>query len=268
MASKAVTRKPAAKAPAPEEKRKPSQEVVVPKGLQAMAEQDAGAGVSTKPEDTLVPIVRRLQSNSPQVNPQIKDKYIKGAVAGDIWLRDEQDPIIKGEDGFVFQPCGFYRDWVEWRPRKSGGGLAGRHDTLPPDAEEKVDPENGRMAYFRPNGNLVVDTRYHAGFIVINGDAFPYVIPMKSTDHTVSRQWTTAMGKRKLASGKIAPSWMYLYRFTTKSRTNAAGTWATWDIQEVGPITTEEEYTRGKDLHISITSGAKRGELDEPEQPQ
>lgn len=232
----------------------------VPAFLAERADVDAGKGLSTDREDNVVPMVRRLQALSPQVNKKGMD-YVKGAEPGDIWLKDVA--MIKGEVGFRFQPCAFWKDIVEWRPRDQGGGYVGRHDSVPDDANEEVDERTGRTIYTR-HGNELIDTRYHAGFVLLDdGRALPYVIPMKGTDHQVSRTWMTRMNAKRLKSGRTQPPWMSTYVIRTKDRTNPSGTWSTWDIVDSDEITTDEEYDRGLGLYEAFTAGTKRADVED-----
>ena len=98
-----------------------------------MTPEDAGAGLSTAAEDNLVPMMRILQTLSPQAKANNPD-YIPGAKPGDIWLRNSDYPPISGAEGILFQPCYFSQDYVEWIPRSAGGGLVARHAALPTEA--------------------------------------------------------------------------------------------------------------------------------------
>src|SRR5258708_4431967 len=59
-------------------------------------------GLSKDQADNLIPFIYVLQPLSPQVMKGDAAR-IEGAEAGDIWLRN--GPVIKGEDGMLFQPC-------------------------------------------------------------------------------------------------------------------------------------------------------------------
>lgn len=219
---------------------------------------DAGAGTSQAADDNIVPLVYILQAQSPQVNKRGME-FIEGAEAGSIWLRNARDPIVAGDEGIVFQPCHFHKDWVEWVPRASGGGFVGRYDNRPADAVEKPDPENPRRVRFvRPSGNECVRVRYHAGFVITpDGKALPYVIPMTGSGHTVSRQWSVMINANTFPNGAVHPAWAHYYRLKTKQRENAAGTWFTWDIQQYQDLTKDdaEAYARGKRLFDAFRSG-------------
>jgi hypothetical protein len=229
---------------------------VAPSFLGAAASADAGKGVSTDQADNLIPLIYVLQPLSPVCNKR-DPSYIEGAEPGALWLKNSANPIVDGETGFVFQPCFFSKDWVEWVPRDAGGGYAGRHATLPKEAKELRDPKNPqKVKYVMPNGNECIETRYHAGYVLTDNGPLPYVIPMSSTAHTASRGWMFMMNGKRLGGNKL-PSWACTYRLKTKQKSNAAGTWFTWDIIDEGYVPDQETYDAGKALFDAFNSGAK-----------
>jgi len=235
----------------------------VPAFLADKINEDAGKGVSNLADDNLVPLVYILQAQSPQCSKRSPD-YVEGAETGAIWLRNSGLPAVPGDEGILFQPCYFQKDWVEWIPRSAGGGFAGRHDERPAEAKEQaLDPQNPKkLSWVLPNGNTLSETRYHIGYVITpDGATFPYVIPMASSGHTVSRGWMFLMNSKQIGSHR-APSWAALYRLKTKERSNAAGTWSTWDITDAGWVKTAEEYARGAALHASFAAGEKQIQAD------
>ena len=206
-----------------------------PAELLARYRQDAGKGISTDPQDKLIPLIYLLQTNSPQVVEQ-SDRYVQGAVPGAFWLRNTPvDPIIYGDDGMEFMPCYAYKEWVEWgRPR--GTGLVDRHKYRPRDAVKKVVPTDDggtRNAWMLKNGNEVVETRYHIGYVLNHpsGRPLPYCIPLKGTGHTFSRMWTTVMDG--IQEGDcILPSWACSYRLTTRYRRQGTYAWFQIELAE------------------------------------
>lgn len=230
---------------------------IIPLFLAVKANEDAGKGTSTAQEDNIVPLIYVLQPLSPVCNKK-DPNHIEGAEPGSIWLRNASSPIQNGDEGILFQPCYFSKDWVEWVPRANGGGMVGRHKELPVEAVEKRDPQNpNRVKYILPNGNECIETRYHAGFVITENGPLPYVIPMTSTAHTCSRQWMVMMNSKQ-SNGKVMASWSALYRLRTKQRTNAAGSWYTWDISDAGFVSTLEDYERGKQLFTAFSGGDKQ----------
>lgn len=237
----------------------------LPEGLQGiagMAEDDAGSGTSQAAEDNIIPLIYILQNQSPQVLSN-KPDYIEGAGPGDIWLKNAPEPIAPGESGIIVQPVMFSKAIVEWVPRTRGGGFVAQHLDWPEDTVKSQHPETAKDIFKRAGSkNDLVETRYHG--VLING--IPFVIPMSSTAHTVSRGWMALMNQFRLPSGKVAPSWMRKYLLTTVLRTNAAGEWYTWKVEDLGWIngwgglTADDEYQRGKQLYLAMSSGEMKAE--------
>lgn len=229
----------------------------LPAHLQERMSEHSGMGVSTRAEDNLIPIITMIQKNSPQVEKR-DPKYIEGAEAGFIWMRGAEYPLINGEEGFLFQPCFFDQDWVEWIPRKSGGGFVGRHRAIPADViqvEEASDDGKMRKKWVRPSGNEVIETRYHVGRVFDGDDRHAYVIPLQSSGHTVSKQWMFEMNNKKLPNGEKAPSFAKVYRIRSKYRQNAAGSWYVLDPSDEGWVGTEEDYEAGLALNQAFDKG-------------
>jgi len=238
-------------------------------GAPAYIAKDQGQkrGLSQDQADNMVPLVYILQAQSPQCMKK-NPSYIPGAEAGSIWLRNApSDPVINGEEGMSFQPCFFSKDWVEWIPRDDGGGFVARHPTDPQhpnecpvkDAKRTEDERNpNRVLYTRPNGNEVIETRYHIGRVLKHGDVpLAYVIPLTSTGHSFSRQWMFDMNNQDVDC--FAKS----YRLKTRLRQNKQGEWYTW-TEEVEDWVSEEDYAAGKKLFNAFAKGIK--EIDVPEQ--
>lgn len=244
----------------------------LPAHLRTVLAEDAGKGLSTKREDNLIPLIYILQSQSPQVlarNP----KYIKGSSAGDIWLRNSLHPIVGGDEGFLWQQCYFSKDWVEWKPRDSGGGFMGRHVAPPSDAVRVEDPKNpNKVSFVRKNGNEVNEVRNHFGFVIggkfglseAPGLVMPYVITMQSSGHATSRAWMTYM-RQFVDGGQEMPSFSRYYHLKTAPRSNASGDWFGWEFEDAGYVGSAEEYMRGRALFESMQRGERTAEDYDPD---
>lgn len=236
---------------------------------------DPGGGLSKSADDNLVPLIYLLQPLSPQVLKG-DPAYIKGAEAGDMWLRNAEDPIVKSDIGMVFQPCHFWKDIVEWIPNR--GGFAGRHDIscLPnkslnkgwtgtlKDVQEITDDEdpNAWPKYIRKsNNNEVVETRYFAGYVYFDDKRIPlpFIIPLASTGHSFGKQWMFLMNSQTLPDGTPTDkSWTTLYRLTSKMKSNAKGSWFMYEVQKERGVKSLAEYERGLALNNAFASGEKK----------
>lgn len=247
--------------------------------LLARAKSEPGGGLSKDQADNLVPLIYLLQPLSPQVmkgDPQ----RIDGAEAGDIWCRNSEPPIIKGDtEGMLFQPCYFWKDIVEWIPDR--GGFVGRHDIecLPNvslnkgwtgtltdvrEVQDEDDP-NAFPRYVRSsNNNEVVETRYFAGYVYREGGLpQPFIIPLASTGHSFGKQWMFLQNAQVLPDGTPCDkSWVFLYRLKTAMKTNKKGSWYTYTVMKERMVKNLEEYERGSILNKAFVSGEKKPDDD------
>src|SRR4051812_7676312 len=84
--------------------------------------EDAGTGFeNVKKGDFALPFIKILQGLSPELE-RGNAKYIAGAQAGDI-VHSITNEVFSGETGIAIVAAAFDKKWIEWRPRKSGGGL-------------------------------------------------------------------------------------------------------------------------------------------------
>lgn len=198
----------------------------------------SGRGVSQDAHDNVIPMGRILQKMSQEVEKK-GQQYVPGAEVGDIYFKNLTPPIIKGSEGFLFQPVHYRWGFVEWLPRgKGGGGGAGfvafyDPQNKPKDTAMKPDPMNKeRLIEVRKNGNVIVETRYHSGFIISEEENQPpiaCVLPFSGSGHQVSKQWMGMMN-RKIVEGKKADSWWCYYRLKTVSKTKNNNTWDLFEV--------------------------------------
>lgn len=240
-----------------------------------------GRGVSTDAHDNVIPMGRILQKMSNEVEKKSAN-YIAGAEVGDIYFKNLSPPIIKGQEGFLFQPCDYKWGYVEWVPRGKGGGGGNGYvafyapDQKPKDTSMKPDPQNKeRMIEVRKNGNVIVETRYHSGYIIPEEKGLapiPCVLPMSGSGHSVSKNWMGMMN-RKIVDGQKADSWWAYYRLKTVSKTKGNNTWDMFEVTDAGPekngipttmwAPTEEDLARGEELFLALSSGTKTFDASE-----
>ena len=239
--------------------------------LLAKAAEHAGMGVSQAAEDNLIPLVRILQSNSPQIDRR-NPAYIEGAKPGDIMMRNTTTPIVDGDTGVRVVPVLWFKEWVEWVPREQGGGIAGRHPERPSNAFQKPHPENpDRMIWALPNGNELVETRN----VVVMVNGVPFNIPMTGTNHTAAKAWETLKNQQRVPSGLdadgkptgltsvLAPAWAYSYRLKTLYRSRSGNNWYSWQADMPEWHNDEALFDAALALYESFSRGEKTVEIDE-----
>ena len=237
-----------------------------------------GAGVSTDQADLLIPMLRILQALSPEVEKK-GTSYMPGAEPGMGLMKNAPNPLIDMDKGILFQPVYANKAVVEWIPRQSGGGggggFVGTYSEMPKSAKQVPDQNiPKRMITINgETGNLLVETRYHGGFIIDESGKnppMPAVIPFSSTGHTVAKGWNFLMSQKAL-NGKRADAWAVYYRIKTKLKTRGTQSWYIFDITDAGAqdksghadtlwVPTVEDYNRGKALYDSLASGKMKFE--------
>lgn len=238
----------------------------------AMAQADAGKGVSTLSSDNIIPLIYILQAQSPQALAQKQECVKPGldgnktAVAGNIWFRGTKD-LVDGEgEGLLVQLCHMRVVHVEWGPER-GDGLFGRHDERPKEAIRHVDPKNPKkVTWVMPGtGNVIVESREHAVLVHReNGNLEPYVVPMSGSNHTAAKQWMTNIGRKTIpgTDGVRAPLFGFMWRMKTIPKTNDQGDWFGWMIEDEDTFCPDPAaYKMARQLHLDFEAGSKQADL-------
>lgn len=222
----------------------------------------AGAGMETvTAKDILIPRLAILQGLSPQLVPN-KPEYNEEAKLGQIY--DIGLGEIIGKE-MLFLPIAYRKEWLEWAPRATGGGLVRIHPS--PDILADCKPnEKGKGAYL-PNGNLIAETAQFYGLNMNKAGRLSF-LPMASTQLKKARQWLTMSTSEKLlnsAGVEFTPPLFYrAYVLTTIGETNNEGDWVGWKIDR-GPTLPEIEggmklYDKLLEYSSQISAGAMRGD--------
>lgn len=233
-----------------------SQEML-PAGLESELEGLTNLGYSEKAEDSLIPIMVILHDNSAEVKPR-HERYIDGAMAGHLIIRALNMVIDPEKSPVIVQPAAFQHMWVQWQGEPGEGVVTGQYpyDDRPEDAVEKEDDtgERTRTYWQMPNGDRLVDTRYHYAFLLVRNSWMPIVIAMGGTNHTPSRGWTNLMKTFKLPNGQQAPAWFRFYRFTTKFQSRGTQSWFIYEIKDQGWVADASLRAAGRRLMESVVS--------------
>jgi hypothetical protein len=246
-----------------------------------MMAEYAGQGISSNPRDFLISMVYILQPLSPQV---LRDnqQYMEGAEPGYIWLKNSLEDPLQGD--VWFQPCHHYRKWVEWVPRKQGGGFVASYDhpglDKPPaalNAKEYRDPENPKVLRWKmANGNDLIDTQYYVGYILDEDGtrSRQYIIPLASTQHQFGRALMTAANNRLIEDGpfkgKTAALWSSMYHIVTEMRSNQAGEWYVFKIADTDNVkwVSQDQFVAGVRLMKAFASGEAKADYASQEAPE
>src|SRR3990172_165794 len=210
--------------------------------------EDAGSNEKLDRNDLAIPRLVVLQALSPQV--QKRDAaYVEGAETGCI-LNTANNAIYDGEKGLFVVPVAYRRTYMEWKPRKDGGGLVKDHGLNQAIvAQAFKNPEKGGLKL--PNGNDLVETGEHY-VMIISGEIFsPAIISMSSTQLPVNKRWNTLVSQITLVGpqGQFNPPRFYQsYKLTTAPKQNEKGSWFVWCVEYHLPTV---ELENGKAIYIA-----------------
>lgn len=216
----------------------------------------AGAGLeNVTAGDMLVPRLVIVQKLSPQLEVG-NSAYIEGAKEGVICDAGTAELF---PDGVLFLPVYYKKNWLEWIPRKAGGGLANIHDDQAILDQCSRDEKNRPIL---PNGNSIVETAQFFGLNLTAGRR-PCFIAMASTQLKKARKWITLATGEKLKRGDgsefIAPLFYRSYELGTAQESNSEGKWAGWTVDR-GPALPELDI--GVEWrHVLVEAGEFRESL-------
>lgn len=190
---------------------------------------DVGAGFEDQTQDDVqIPFIGILQPMSPQVEVD-GDGQLEGAVAG-MLHNSVTNELYASNKGFLFVPS-FTKQWfIEWVPRKKGGGFVGKHEVSSPLVRSAKDRSVTFGKFTTEDGNDLVQTFEVWGVLVNNeGDLQPVILSFSSTKIVPYKNWNTSIQliqlKKRDGSGKYQPPlYSHSVRVTTVKQTNVHGT--------------------------------------------
>lgn len=203
-------------------------------------EQYAGAGTETLEESSSMPLLKIIQSNSPELIPQ-KDKFIDGAKAGDIFYAPTQEVL---EQPIRFTPSAFRTLYVEWKPRTQGGGIVGMHPLTiksHPDYAQGKDP--ARPYKESLGDNDLIKTTYVLGTIEINGTMTPAMVALQSAGQRTARKLQGDIRKFRYDGKDFAPpvfaqSWGITAKY---EESNDGDPYYNWEFSEPQVLDFEDD---------------------------
>ena len=202
--------------------------------------EDMGAGFEEASSDAYaIPFLRILQSNSPACDSMSADR-IEGAEQG-MFMNTVTEELFDGlKTGIAFIPCHFQQRFLQWGPRKQGGGLKGVYTPAQfADMEMRGDVVrvDNKLVFKGPNGELdsetcdtVSDTRSHFGLVVREDQTLmECILTLSGTQVKKSRQIMAMLANRRAQiNNKMVqlPSFSAILRLTTVAESNDSGNWA------------------------------------------
>lgn len=167
-------------------------------------EDQEGAGFENQTgEDIIMPVVHLLQALSPQV--------VDGEAKPGKMLNSVTEELM---DEFLFVPATTSHEYVEYVPRKEGGGFVGTHSLNSPAVKKcKAEQPFGKYTVPRQGGGFNELVEHFSVFGVVvseDGDVLSFaVVRFKSTKIKVYKQFNTRMQTCQLprsdGRGKFVP---------------------------------------------------------------
>ena len=184
----------------------------------------SGQGI---PEVEGANFVKLMQSNNAEVDQHPNNKKrVKDIQIGDFLFRGASPEIVRGDEGFLFQPLIIQQAWAEWN---ADGVNVAKYATRPSEA----------IGDKMPNGNSIEFTKYIIG--ALDGDINNiWVIPLKSTglgvfNREIARALRMAPDFVTENGRKIRlPLYTHLFSVTSRPDGNAKGNWRAYHFEIVG----------------------------------
>ena len=213
-------------------------------------------------DDLQMPFIRQLDPKSPQLKTT-DASFIKGAVQGDIF-NTVTTQVWSANLGIRVIPVYYQLKWIEWVPRKEGGGFVGELAGNSQEVLTAVRNEDNKDML--ENGHEVAKTAQHYVYIV-HEDGFleQAVIDMKGSRLKKSKGWNSLMMLQRNDKG-VLPSFSNVYHLTSVEETNKKGTWWTWKIELDGSVPSKDAYLKARGFHEKVKSGALQIAAPPPEE--
>jgi hypothetical protein len=192
-------------------------------------------------DDMSIPFLQILQSLSPQCTKG-EPEFIKGSEPSDllntvtqtlIKTRDDDNNEITG--GCRVLPISYKRSFIEWVPRKEGGGIVQEYSVEEGLSIITQRSKETGQDIIQPNsplgtpGNQLNDTHTHFMFLINEDGTYePVVLTMSSTQIKPSKDLNNMVSKQVLPDGRKAPRFFGIYDVTTQYRSNDQGSWYVW----------------------------------------
>ena len=192
--------------------------------------EDAGtASENMTADDMLIPRIKILQAQSPEVN-KADAAHVKGAEAGMIY--DNVSGICyDGEQGITVVPVSYRKTFIEWTDERK---LVKDHGLQPTILESCVEDDKGKLR--TPDGNaLVLTAEYFVYMVDEEGNYSPALLSMSSSGIKKSKKWNSMINRLQIphpsGKGTLNPAMFWTaYTITSVPEQNDMGSWFNWEV--------------------------------------
>lgn len=204
--------------------------------------------------DVKRPTIKLMQGLSPYINKN-HEKYVEGAANGDI-LVTGADHLYEGSINLIV--VGFAHNFVEWKPRSTGGGLVGAHP-FSPSVIQGLERGKGGI-YVNEEGNELHDTMsYFVLYETPDGEWEPAMLFLKSTMLSVGREINTKLSKRTVqtsAGVRKAGIFCNIVTLGVVGDSNAEGDWNKFRLDDIQFIDDRELLNMAKQEYVVFAKSA------------
>tara|TARA_Y100000114_G_scaffold155927_1_gene181404 strand:+ start:2262 stop:3032 length:771 start_codon:yes stop_codon:yes gene_type:complete len=231
---------------------------------------DTGKGAEEiRSDDVSTPILKILHQLSPECNER-DPKYVKGAKPGMIYT-SSFGTLIDGSKGLDVIIAHSQTRYPEWQERgDSASAPVGTHIDIPADAKEE---KNGRFRL--PNGNYVEKTAYFYILAMLDGEAKPAVIAMRSSNLSPARELNNLIKNLRFSDekGSFQPaSYAAVYNLKTVGKTAGSKAWHVYKPSRLRNLDVSNKddaatYDMARQLQLTVSKGSAQPKYDK-QQPQ
>ena len=230
--------------------------------LNKLAEDNEGEVLGR--DDISIPYLRILQQLSPQVDED-DPAYIEGAKPGMIVNTLTGDLYEKGE-GFLFVPCAYKVSYVEWVPRREGGGLVAEYSVAQGEACPVIrdDSNNdviqkGAPDCFTPGNHLLKTHTHVIRFQNKSGNTVGAVMNMTKTQLKPSMDMNGLIMDNAI-SGK-AIRYAHQFKATTVLKTKGDDKWYVWHFERIG-FANKDDILDAKAFAEALAAGEVKVDME------
>jgi hypothetical protein len=254
---KTTTMKPGDKTPMSKDQPKAKEPKQTEQGVKAEGIPDfaanAGEGLTGhKAGDYKIPFVTIVQSLSPQCvesNPKYDENVKPGMVVNTV-TGELIDARVSKEGSLLLVPIDRQTEYIQWKPRTSGGGIVHVHKDESILRQTKKGTGDNANKDFMENGDLIATTSKWFVMLMKEDGYFPAIIAMTGSNLKHSRTWLTKIGSERMKKPDgtifVPPMYSRHWLLSTGPEVKNGNTYFAWVAQERG------ELVKSKDVYLEL----------------